>query len=71
VDKISEYEARLDEIEEAVSHIHTSVAFYDELFILKEHVQIVRLKLENLIPPNPVRTPDLNDNSLPKAGFRP
>jgi hypothetical protein len=42
------YEARLDSIEDAVSSIRTSVAFYDELFILKEHIQIVRLKLASL-----------------------
>jgi TRAP-type uncharacterized transport system substrate-binding protein len=41
------YEDRLDRIEDAVSRIHTSVAFYDELFILKEHIQIVRLKLNS------------------------
>ena len=45
IENIEEYEAQLDRIEEAVSHIRTSVAFYDELFILKEHIQIVRLKL--------------------------
>jgi uncharacterized protein len=45
---IDAYEARLDHIEDAVSHISTSVAFYDELFILKEHIQIVRLKLTSL-----------------------
>jgi TRAP transporter TAXI family solute receptor len=52
VDKISEYKARLDQIEEAVSRLHTSVAFYDELFILKGHVQNVRSKLEALAPTN-------------------
>jgi TRAP-type uncharacterized transport system substrate-binding protein len=48
IENIEEYEAQLDRIEEAVSHIRTSVAFYDELYILKEHIQIVRLKLASL-----------------------
>jgi len=47
-EKIETYEARLDRIEDAVSRIRTSVVFYDELFILKEHIQIVRLKLGSL-----------------------
>ncbi|HMK42883.1 MAG TPA: TAXI family TRAP transporter solute-binding subunit [Dissulfurispiraceae bacterium] len=47
-DNADDYRARLDRIEDAVSNIRTSVAFYDELFILKEHIQIVRLKLDAL-----------------------
>jgi len=49
VDGMGSYEARLDRIEDAVGRIHTSVAFYDELFILKEHIQIVRLKLDSIL----------------------
>jgi uncharacterized protein len=49
IENIDEYEARLDHIETAASHIPTSVAFYDELFILKEHIQIVRRKLDSLL----------------------
>jgi len=48
MENIGTYEARLDHIEDAVSRIRTSVAFYDELFILKEHIQVVRLKLGSL-----------------------
>jgi TRAP-type uncharacterized transport system substrate-binding protein len=47
-DNFRSYEARLDSIEEAVGKVHTSVAFYDELYILKEHVHIVRLKIASL-----------------------
>ena len=47
-ENIDQYRTRLDRIEEAVGHIRTSVAFYDELYILKEHIQIVRLKLDTL-----------------------
>jgi uncharacterized protein len=46
IKNIEEYEARLNHIEDAVSHIRTSIAFYDELFILKEHIQVVRMKLD-------------------------
>lgn len=48
VENVEIYAARLDRIEDAVSRIRTSVAFYDELFILKEHIQVVRLKLDTL-----------------------
>ena len=41
-ENIEAYKARIDRIEDAVSHIRTSVTFYDELFILKEHIQIIR-----------------------------
>ena len=47
IENIEIYEARLDHIEDEVSRIRTSVAFYDELFILKEHIQVVRLKLDS------------------------
>jgi len=59
VETIEAYGARLDHIENAVSRIHTSVAFYDELFILKEHIQIVRLKLNSLFRPLRRKTDDL------------
>ena len=45
------YEIRLNRIEEAVQKIRTSVAFYDELYILKEHIQIVRQKLAAPVAP--------------------
>ena len=51
IGNVEAYEARLDRIEDAVSRIRTSVAFYDELFILKEHIQVVRLKLDSLSRP--------------------
>ena len=52
------YHARLDQIEDGVSRIHVSVAFYDEVFILKEHIQMVRQKLSRLFGSEPVR-PDV------------
>jgi TRAP transporter TAXI family solute receptor len=42
---IKECQARLDRIERSVNSIRVSVVFYDELFILKEHIQMVREKL--------------------------
>jgi hypothetical protein len=55
-DRVEGYHARLDQIEDGVSRIHVSVAFYDEVFILKEHIQMVRQKLNRLIGLEPVRT---------------
>ncbi len=49
VENVEAYEKRLNRIEDAVSRIRTSVAFYDELYILREHVQIVRMRLHALI----------------------
>lgn len=57
-ENVADYRARLDRIEEAVCKIRVSVAFYDGVFILKEHIQMVRLKLIRLIEPEPGR-PDL------------
>ena len=45
--------ARLDRIEEGVCNIRVSVAFYDEMFILKEHIQMVRQKLLRLADAEP------------------
>jgi hypothetical protein len=53
---VEDYHARLDRIEEAVCKIRVSVAFYDEVFILKEHIEMVRQKLSRLIDPELERT---------------
>ena len=52
-ENVEGYHARLDRIEEAVCRIRVSVAFYDEVFILKEHIQMVRQKLLRLIDAEP------------------
>jgi hypothetical protein len=39
------YQERLDRIEDAVSRIRVAVAFYDEIFLLQEHISAVRKKL--------------------------
>jgi TRAP-type uncharacterized transport system substrate-binding protein len=43
--------ARIDQIEETVSGIRVSIAFYDEIFILKEHIDMVRRRLLSLAHP--------------------
>jgi hypothetical protein len=43
-----ELHAKLDQIEQEVERLRISVVFYDELFILKEHVQMVRKKIIRL-----------------------
>ena len=50
-ENVEDYHTRLDRIEKAVSKIHVSVAFYDEVFILKEHIEMVRQKLVRLVDP--------------------
>jgi TRAP-type uncharacterized transport system substrate-binding protein len=42
------FQANLDQIEKAVSDIRVSVGFYDQVFTLKEHIQMVRQKLLRL-----------------------
>lgn len=44
---------RLDQIEKAVDRTKISVPFYDEVFILKEHIQLVRQKLLGWPQPSP------------------
>ncbi len=46
--EIKDFQEKLDLIEEAVSRIRVSAVFYDELFILKDHIQMMRRKL---VPP--------------------
>ena len=50
-ENVADYETRLDRMEDAVSRIHVSVPFYDEIFMLKEHVQLVRHRLLRLVEP--------------------
>lgn len=53
---VENYTTRLDRIEEAVCRIRVSVVFYDEVFTLREHIQMVRLKLLRLIESAHART---------------
>ncbi len=45
---LKSFRAHLDRIEKAVSDIRVSVGFYDQVFTLKEHIQMVRQKLLSL-----------------------
>jgi TRAP-type uncharacterized transport system substrate-binding protein len=48
-DIVREFKTKLDRLEDAVSKVRVSVAFYDEVFILKEHIQMVRNKFISAI----------------------
>jgi TRAP transporter TAXI family solute receptor len=50
LEKIDAYRERLDRIEDAVSRIRVAVAFYDEIFLLQEHITAVRQKLAHAAP---------------------
>ena len=45
---LQSFRAHLERIEKAVSDIRVSVGFYDQVFTLKEHIQMVRQKLLRL-----------------------
>lgn len=47
-ENFNEYQERLGQIEKAVDRLKVSVTFYDEVFFLKEHIQLVRQKLIGL-----------------------
>jgi hypothetical protein len=47
LEQIEGYRERLDRIEDAVSRIRVAVAFYDEIFLLQEHISVVRQKLDD------------------------
>jgi TRAP transporter TAXI family solute receptor len=49
------YREQLDRIEDAVSRIRVSVAFYDEIFLLQQHITAVRQKLVCTAPAEPNR----------------
>jgi hypothetical protein len=42
------YRERLDRIDDAVGRIRVTVAFYDEIFLLQEHISTIRQKLVRL-----------------------
>ena len=56
-------QSRLDRIEEAVGRIRVSVAFYDEVFTLEEHIQMVRQKLIHLNHPASKKSDDFKHES--------
>ena len=42
------YQQWLNRMEDAVSRLRVAIAFYDEIFLLQEHIQAVRQKLDRL-----------------------
>jgi hypothetical protein len=47
-ENISGYQEKIDRIEAAISKIHVPLAFFDEVYKLQEHVDLVRGKLIRL-----------------------
>ncbi len=47
-DRISDYYAKLDHIEASVKRINLPLAFYRELYILREHIELVRERVDRL-----------------------
>ncbi len=45
---VDDYHSRLDRIEKGISGLHVPVAFYDEVFSLKQNIEMVRQKLVRL-----------------------
>ena len=44
-EKVKDLQTKLDRIEETIGGIRVSIAFYDELFTLTEHIHMVRRQL--------------------------
>jgi TRAP-type uncharacterized transport system substrate-binding protein len=57
LEEYHDYQERLDQIEKAVDRIKVSIPFYDEVFILKGHIQMERQKLIDLNRP-PLKNSD-------------
>jgi len=51
--RAGDIEARLDGIEDTLDKVRISTAFLDELYTLKEHIQIVREKLARRLSEQP------------------
>jgi phosphoenolpyruvate carboxylase len=47
-ERIPDYRARLDRIEDAVNKVNVPLAFYDEIYTLREHIDFVRGKISRL-----------------------
>jgi len=47
-ERIPDYRARLDRIEDAVNKVNVPLAFYDEIYTLREHIDFVRGKIFRL-----------------------
>jgi TRAP-type uncharacterized transport system substrate-binding protein len=47
-DLIGDYQSRLNRIEASVSKVNVPLAFYDEIYTLREHIEFVRRKIAQL-----------------------
>ena len=47
-ERLSDYQARLDRIEGFVNKVNVPLAFYDEIYTLREHIDFVRRKIAQL-----------------------
>jgi TRAP-type uncharacterized transport system substrate-binding protein len=47
-ERVSDYRGRLDRIEDSVNRVNVPVAFYDEVYTLREHIDFVRKKIAQL-----------------------
>jgi len=62
-DIVREFKTKLDRLEDSVSKVRVSVAFYDEVFTLEEHIQMVRQKLIHLNHPASKKSDDFKHES--------
>jgi len=63
--RISDYYAKLDHIEASVKRINLPVAFYRELYILREHIELVRGRVIRLDQPAASNPPLLSADEHP------
>ena len=47
-ERVSDYRTRLDRIEDSVNKVNVPVAFYEEIYTLRQHIDFVRKKIAQL-----------------------
>jgi hypothetical protein len=50
-DELRDILMRLDEIEEAVNHIDTPLAYSENLYVFRQHIDLVRLRAQGRASP--------------------
>ena len=48
-ERVGDYRAKLDWLEASVNRVHVSIAFYHEVYTLREHIEFVRSKVNQLV----------------------
>jgi len=56
-ERIADYHAKLDRIEASVNRVNVPLAFYNDLYILREHIEMVREKVVGLNQDMPGKSP--------------